>query len=379
MKIALYVAELDIKGGTHKQVLRLAEYLQDAGHEVAIWTPFYDLPRTYAGFANIKVHSLSGHAGRVLPYLRLAFALARCDVLHVHDNRGVLFFFIAKLLRRARVFVWQINDLHPSFGLGHSKKLTLRRRSVINRIANRVMAKTVDAITVNVGKNVDRVADVLRVPAHLYYCGVDLPSRLSVSSTRSSEPSAERSQTPFRLLSTGTFARYRNYEVLIESAALASKRLGRTVDVTIVGDARGDPSYAEQIRSLAEQRSINLSVMDNLTDEAFTEQFRQCHVFVFVNVDQSWGLAVFEAAAAGKPVVLSKSVGAAEVLTGKPGFLTVDPLSVMETTDAIVSLLGDLPAAIEAGGHARLAVEKMSWADSYGRPVESLYVELASV
>lgn len=374
MKIALYVAELDIKGGTHKQVLRLAEYLMSAGHEVSVWTPFHDPERTYAGFAGVDVHSLPrAKPGRVLPYLLLALKLPRFDVVHIHDNRGVVFFIAAKLLMRARVFVWQINDLHPGFGLGNSAALTRRRRSVVHRIANRLMAKAVDAVTVNVSKSVRRAADLLHVPAHLFHCGVDLPAREPTAADSAGWVSHDPSNRAFQLLSTGVFAGYRNYETLIESADQARNWLGRDVAVTIVGDTRYDAPYAQRIRQLASERSIKLSILENLSDEALGEQIDACDVFVFINIDQSWGLAVFEAAAACKPVVLSKSVGAAELLSGMAGFLTVDPLSTAEVAAAIVSLLKDGATRGALGRQARAAVEEMTWPATYGQPVENLF------
>lgn len=377
MKIALYVAELDIKGGTHKQVLRLAEYLVSAGHEVSVWTPLYDLKRTYAGFAAVEVHTLSGaKPGRVLPYFRLALMLPRFDVIHIHDNRGVIFFVVAKLFLRARVFVWQINDLHPSFGLGNSAALTQRRRSVVHRTVNRLMGRAVDAVTVNVSKNVRRVADLLQVPAHLFYCGVDLPEREPASAEGADCVSDYPSRRTFQLLSTGAFVGYRNYETLIESVYEAKIRLGSDIAVTIVGDTRYDAPYVQRIRLLASERSVKLSIRENLSEEELGQQIDACDVFVFINVDQSWGLAVFEAAAACRPVVLSKSVGAAELLSGKPGFLTVDPLSTAEVSAAIESLLTAGAARRALGRRARAAVEEMTWPATYGEPVANLFRNL---
>ena len=58
LKIALFISDLEIKGGTHKQVLRLAQYLTKKGHNVKIFTPVFNLENTYPEFKNINVFSI---------------------------------------------------------------------------------------------------------------------------------------------------------------------------------------------------------------------------------------------------------------------------------------------------------------------------------
>ena len=186
MKIAIYVGELDIKGGTHKQVLRLAQHLIALGHELCVLTPNFVAAKTYVEFADLPVIALSALSDETVNWrarlraklapLRLAWTMRQVDVLNIHDNRGVLFFIVATALRKARHTVWQINDLHPAFKIGASADAS--RRRLIDRIhtaMNRWMARRVDTITVNVKKNVERVHVCLDRPALLFHCGVDLP------------------------------------------------------------------------------------------------------------------------------------------------------------------------------------------------------------
>ena len=58
----------------------------------------------------------------------------------------------------------------------------------------------------------------------------------------------------------------------------------------------------------------------------------------FVDIDQSWGLAVFEAASIGIPIVLSKSVGATELLSQVDGIKVVERQSESEIADAFFDL-----------------------------------------
>ena len=57
MKVAIVINELNIRGGTHKQVLRLCEYLEEQKIEMLLLTKYYDPEKTYPEFE--KYHPVS--------------------------------------------------------------------------------------------------------------------------------------------------------------------------------------------------------------------------------------------------------------------------------------------------------------------------------
>ena len=56
MKILVTINELNIRGGTHKQVLRLCEYLSK-NNEVIIYTKIYEKEKTYPEFEKFNIVS----------------------------------------------------------------------------------------------------------------------------------------------------------------------------------------------------------------------------------------------------------------------------------------------------------------------------------
>jgi hypothetical protein len=190
MRVALYVSELDVKGGTHKQVLRLAQYLFRRGHQVQVFTPIFYLEKTFPEFKDIDIVELYkkpprtsiGKLTRRLAPISIAIKLPKVDVLNIHDNGSLLFFFTSWILKRSQCCIWQINDLHHSFRIGNSTKVVARWHHPISRMLNQLMARMVDHITVNVGKNVTRVQKHLGANAALMYCGVDFPTHTVDSS-----------------------------------------------------------------------------------------------------------------------------------------------------------------------------------------------------
>ena len=58
MKIAILVNELNVLGGTHKQVLRIAEFLEKQGHQLVIVTRYFDIEKTYHAFNRFNIEYL---------------------------------------------------------------------------------------------------------------------------------------------------------------------------------------------------------------------------------------------------------------------------------------------------------------------------------
>ena len=370
MRVGLFVAELDVKGGTHKQVLRLGQHLREQGHEVTVLSLDFDPGQTYPEFSSLQVVAPQARKSpsrvargifRAVAMWTLVSNAPRLDILNIHDNRGVLFFVLMRLRGRMRHTVWQINDLSPSFGIGNYQG---RRRPMdrLHRTANRWMARQVDRITVNVGKNSDRVRRHLGKDAAVFHCGVDLPARQPMPDRRDDDG-------PFQLLSIGVFFPFRNYLGLVDACAWAASRTKVEVRLTIVGDTRYDAELVEIVRQRAAEHGLHLTLRENLSATELEEQWHSSHAFAFVNIDQSWGLAVFEAAAHGKAVILSESVGAAELLSNRDGIKLVDPLSIESMGSAIRDWADSPEQCFESGLRARATVQTMTWSKMYCQPV----------
>ena len=126
----------------------------------------------------------------------------------------------------------------------------------------------------------------------------------------------------------------------------------------------GGGDYRLDLERLAAETGVarHVTFVGAVPDAQLAVLYRSCDVFVLPSRPQQqggyWGGEGFgrvyvEAALAGKPVVGSRTGGAAEaVLDGKTGFL-VDPLSVDEVARAVVTLLGDAQVAGSMGAAGR--------------------------
>lgn len=99
------------------------------------------------------------------------------------------------------------------------------------------------------------------------------------------------------------------------------------------------------------------------------EVYAAADVFVFPNAQQTWGLAVLEAAASGLALVVSRGAGASEVLTDGADALLHDPLDVVGLRDAMRRLIGDAALRERLGLAAAETARRHDWA-RYGEAVE---------
>jgi glycosyltransferase involved in cell wall biosynthesis len=373
MKVGLVINELDIKGGTHKQFVILANYLAVSGVEVTVFTKSFD-PALYRLNERIAIvvvpignptSKFSRLVCRIWSSLRIGILAARdSDIIHVHDN-WVNYAIIFLGLKRKKV-VWQVNDINPCFREGASKDTPWRFYFWYDKLINRLAARLVTRFTVNVSKNKVRVEKFLKKEAivDVVYCGVELlHSSLQVKNNK----------PEIILFSLGVFFEYRNYETVIAVHRELLSR-GYSVSTTIAGSQKLAPNYADKICDIANGVD-GLNVVGQITDEELSYLFKESDFFLFLNVDQSWGLAVFESMNSGTPVILSNSVGAMEVLIDGQDVVLVNPFDVTFIADKVLEYKKDPTKYNNLRESSFKAVSKMTWDKMYCEKILAIFLE----
>ncbi|MGB8013698.1 MAG: glycosyltransferase family 4 protein [Terriglobales bacterium] len=372
MNVALLIESLSVHGGTHKQLLRLAQYLRASGDRVEIVTREYLPGQCYEEFGGFDIktdpHPARGRLGRVAAGLRLAKLISPdADVLNVHDQGCDLIALQSLLQRPSLPVVWQINDLHPAYHVGPYAEIGARWFHPAQRFVGRLVARRCRALTVNVTKNARRVQQNMGGEPEVFYCGVD-----QIAST----PTVRRLEAPIQVLSIGVFYPYRNYETIIDALALlASQDIG--AELTVVGTTKYHPEYAHTVETLARQRGVAVCWLGEVTEEVLRRTMARSHLFVFVNVDQSWGLAAFEALNMSLPVVLSESVGAVELLRDNPSVRVVDPKSAVAVAAAIADIASSQRRYEQLMATAFESVQAYTWDKLYSSAMRRLFLRLS--
>lgn len=375
MKVALYTAELDVYGGTNKQVLRLAEFLKLNNDEVVIYTPIYNSESTYNEFKNINIiysrkrklknNIIQRKLQNFYDQLYLFLKIKDVDIINVHDMYCG-FFILLNILFHRHPIVWQINDLDPAFSEGNSKANSVKLRWM-KKLFISLIAKRVKKITVNVTKNKELINKHFSLDASVLYCGVDNVKPRELFPWVSGD---------IKIVSTGIVYKFRNYENLIKACFELKKIVNTKIVLNIVGNTRNDPEYVTELIGLGKELDVNVNFLGALSEIELQNLYETSHIFSFINVDQSWGLSVFEAASIGLPIILSSSVGATELLSNKKGIHIVDPLDPRKIALEINKIIKDQITYDSESRFASESVKNMTWDSMYSENLKTIFKTL---
>jgi len=164
-------------------------------------------------------------------------------------------------------------------------------------------------------------------------------------------------------------------EVLLRALA----RVHRTMPdlrLTMAGEGEMTP----HLKRLADDLGLRSTVdfVGHVPNERIYSLLQDHHVMVMPSVmeSESFGVAVLEAAACGRPTIASRVGGVPEVLRDGETGLLVPPGDETALADAICRLAGDSESSRRMGSAGRALVEaKYRWEDSLER-MSSLYASL---
>ena len=119
-----------------------------------------------------------------------------------------------------------------------------------------------------------------------------------------------------------------------------------------------------------------IKIWGQVDDETYTELFNEADAFAFINIEQSWGLAVFEAMSAGLPTIVSNSVGAIELLHNGKDSIIVNPQNVDEISDVLKHLLIDSDYYNRISDEAARVVKEFTWEKLYSSKMLEIFEKM---
>lgn len=163
-------------------------------------------------------------------------------------------------------------------------------------------------------------------------------------------------------------------ERLLEAFALVRASLP-AARLVIAG--AGEPPYVATLRAQATARGLD----DVVTWVGFVDGARkrwlleQCSTFVLPSASENFGVAVVEAMAAARPVVVTRGVAVAEVVARRDAGIVTDA-APPAIAASLVAMLRDPVAATARGERGREAVVQELSLDVHGRRLAALYEEI---
>ncbi len=360
MKIALVHKRLDLNGGTERDLFKTAEGLRDLGHDVHLFCADFrvapplgvtrhQIPLLRVG-RTVQLLSLTRQARkRIAPAdcdIVLSFdRTADCDVLRCGGgtHRG----FLKQLAVEGGTVRW----LWQSASTYHQTLLALEARQYHSSRVKKIIA-----VSAEVKRDIMSNYDVAGEKISVLYNGVDLDRFYPEKRTQVGHAVRGRWKIPPDaplVLFVGSGFRRKGLHRLL--AVWNAPGLARAYLLVVGSDARLG-RYRSWAESIAPGRVVFAGRQDQIEDF-----YGAADVVALPSLQEAFGNVVLESLASGLPVVVSRAVGAAEILNGNlaEGIL-VRPDDSKELAAKLVSLSAR-SAAPELRREARFVAEAHSW------------------
>jgi len=134
------------------------------------------------------------------------------------------------------------------------------------------------------------------------------------------------------------------------------------------------PGYYGELVDLTKKLELEDQVIfkEYASEAEMKELYSDADVFVFPNDGLTWGISVFEAIAAGLPVVITNNVGAADLVKNGTHGQVVEPRNPMQLAESIKDNINDRNRAAEMSRSAFAHVKELvSW-EAYAQRMVAL-------
>ncbi len=367
MKIALVHKRLDLSGGTEKDLFQTAVGLRDLGHDVHLFCSEFavDPPE------NVTVHRVGVFPlGRTLRLWSFAWLaprliekfkgwdmvvsfgrLVRQDVLRSGGgtHRGFLERFGTEGGWARRLWQW--------ISVYHRSLLILEGRQFGNK-----GCRSIIAVSAEVRRDIIAHYAVAPDKIHVLYNGVD--SQRFHPARRGEARDLVRNLWKIPLdaplvLFVGSGFRRKGLDRLL--SAWKSSGLDRVFLLVVGADARLD-RYQDWAEAVAPGRIIFAGRQENVEN-----YYAAADLVALPALQEAFGNVVLEALASGLPVLVSREVGAAEVLHGPLALGIVDRADDPEELKRKLLLLLDKSTDVSWSKAARRLGEEHSWKNHFAK------------
>lgn len=295
-----------------------------------------------------RLTKAGGAAGLYLNQLRRTLKRLSPDLIHTNGFKMHLLGLWAR--PRQTPVVWHIHDYISA------RPLMAR---VLPRFANRCTA--IIAVSDSVAADVRKLC---RAPVHTIHNAVDLdrfsPSgeQLDLDTLAGMLPAPDGT---VRVAMFATMARWKGHEIFLQALAALPDEL--PIRAYIVGNALYQTDGSQY--SLLELRRMakDLGVSHKIGFTGFVENvpaaMRACDIIVHASTQpEPFGLVIIEAMACGKPVIVSNSGGAAELIEDGRTALVHSPCNAGELAQRINELAANSSLRSQLTADCRALVER---------------------
>jgi phosphatidylinositol alpha-mannosyltransferase len=359
-----------VPGGVNNHIMSLVEQLDRRGHQTWVIAPAGDLTHAPASLPDnfitagraipVKANGSVAYVSPwplMLPKMARIFAACDLDLVHVHEPTIPATGAAATMAARI-----------PVVGTFHAAGTASGYYQRFRPLADRIMASIVVRIAVS---ETARECVVAHFPGDYRV----IPNGIDVGQYA---PARTAGKTRGRILFIGRVEPRKGLSVLLEAFASLRRQMPEA-SLVLAGPNSDELRVLIQSRNGCVDYLEGVEVLGRVPVEMKLEQMRKAEVLCAPSLgDESFGIVLTEALAAGIPVVASDIPGYRAVLAEGAAGVLVPPGEPSALANALLSLLQnpDLRRDLSTAGIAR--AERYSWDRVIGQVLEAYEDALAA-
>jgi len=312
MKVLMVHPQMALYGGAEVVIVRLANYLQDQGHEVSILTLSTKQRKEYEGLNFIlpdEDHRLQYRLRGSLRALRDVYKMyltlkqlvreyiTDFDVINAHNFPAVL------TIPRHKRLVWMCNeipDLWHSAGNGR----VFDKAFNIGRLGDRLITRSRAPIAI-----VPDVSSAYRFQHRYGWAPKIIPYGIDGEFFAQT---VDTGRGNFTVLQPSMISPSKNQMAVLEAI---NDLKGLIPNIKVIFAGYKEPtSYLDQLNEYISEHSLNAVFTGQVSKESLRALYNQAYVAVFPGKGQGSWLGPFEALATGCPVIVSPSLSCTDTI-----------------------------------------------------------------
>ena len=395
MKVAVMLKSLmNNTDGIARHAIQLSHELMVMGHQVTVWVVEYNKINCSELVKNLDIRSLRCTQKLTFPPSRIArlgivewlelilsaykdqkdLSRAMPDGYDVINPHGHLIIWAAVDYKRKYgvPVVWVCNDFWPP--AYHNPKAASTRLQELKLSIKQLISlpiKTYDLAAVSEVDEIAVLSKFIKAQITGYYQVSPIVVRPGVNGDRFVDGDGGWVKSrysilnmSFLLLTVCSLMPRRRLEDVIQAIEILVSH-GYNITYLIVGRTTHHLEYTRFIRAEVAARNLESRVLmiGEVSEEELIGCYQACDAFIWpADENQSWGMAGTEAMSSGKPIIVSRANGLAEILEDKVTGFLIPPRSPNLIAKSIKQLISD-PALTQSVGKAgqQLIREHYSW------------------
>jgi glycosyltransferase involved in cell wall biosynthesis len=243
---------------------------------------------------------------------------------------------LLKLLRRSRVVIYWEGCSAQSIG-----------STRIKRALRRCIARFADAAVSNSEEGTAYLHNGLKMPPHKLLCHPFQVPELSLFDEAAANQSAGMRPV---FLYVGSISPRKGWNYLLEATRILVNRGIREFSVVFVGAGEQEDELRAAIKAL--DLGDIVEHIGAVPYQKLGSYYRSANVFVSPTRADTWGVAVLEAMAFGKPVLCSKYAGARQMTTPDENGFIFDPFEPAQLADYMTRFIGNQALVVQFGARS---------------------------